>query len=234
MATSTRGTYSGRLQMGAKRYSFKGTFDLNGNATNTVLRLNSTSLTVRLHLSSGQETNHITGTVTDGSWSAALAGARSTFNARTKPAPLAGSYTLILPGNSSNPSVPAGDGFGTIKVSTSGLLRFAGTLSDGSRVSQGAWLSPEGKWPLYASLYSGNGSLVSWQDFTAQTSDDVHGLLSWIKNADARALYYPSGFTTELNAEGSVYHQPSTGSQKILAIGNGKAEFTGGRVGQRI
>ena len=50
----------------------------------------------------------------------------------------------------------------TLTVATSGQVTFAGTLADGTTVSQSAKLSQYGQWPLYASLNSGKGQLRGW------------------------------------------------------------------------
>ncbi len=68
-------------------------------------------------------------------------------------------------------------------------------LADNSRISQTVSLSKNGHWPLYASLYAGKGSVLSWLAFENRTNDDINGLLSWIKLADVTAVYYPHSFT---------------------------------------
>ena len=102
---------------------------------------------------------------------------------RGNPAPFAGNYTLVIPGYDANPSLPAGDGFGTVKVNSSGQVSFVGTLADGTKVSQSATVSGNGYWPLYLPLYSGNGSLMSWLAFASNTNSDLAGRLIWLKQA---------------------------------------------------
>jgi hypothetical protein len=94
---------------------------------------------------------------------------------------------LVIPGKDNDPSVPAGDGFGVVSVGTSGKIKFKGTLADGTKVSQSTSLSKDGLWPMYVSLYSGKGSLVSWQAFANQINSDLNGMLNWIKAADGLA-----------------------------------------------
>ena len=58
----------------------------------------------------------ITGTITDGSWSADLTAYRSSFNRTSNPSPWQGTYTIVFPGQTSDPTLPAGNGYGTIKI----------------------------------------------------------------------------------------------------------------------
>ena len=66
---------------------------------------------------SGDQADQITGHLTDGTWKSTLAGDRAgSF------VPFAGNYTLVIPGYDTNSTLPAGDGFGTLKVNRSGQV----------------------------------------------------------------------------------------------------------------
>ena len=229
-STTTRGTYSGRLQIGASRCSFSGQLNLQGQATNVILRPGANALTVELQVGTGGQSDQIFGRVTDGIWAAKLLGNRAVFNAKTYPAPYTGKYTLLIPGQDNDPSVPEGDSFGTVRVDASGRARFAGVLADGTKVTQSVPLSRNGSWPLYVSLYSGKGSVVSWLAFTNQANDDLNGSLSWIKPASVKSGYYPAGFTHECNAFGSVYIPPANATQHILNLTAASVTFCGGNL----
>ena len=149
---------------------------------------------------------------------------------RGNPAPFAGSYTLVIPGYDANPSLPAGDGFGTVKVNSSGQVSFVGTLADGAKVSQSATVSGSGYWPLYLPLYSGNGSLMSWVAFASNTNSDLAGRLIWLKQAVSTSKYYPAGFTNECEAFGSVYRS----TYPVLNLPNASLTFCGGGLASDI
>jgi hypothetical protein len=166
------------------------------------------------------------GHLTNDTFAATLIGDRAVFNALNEPAPFAGKFTMMVPGEPGDPSVPAGHGFGTVRVNAAGRARFAGILADGTRVSQSAALSKDGMWPLYASLYSGRGQIWSWITFSNQAESDLKGGLSWIKCPNAKALYYPNGFTNEYQSIGSAYLAPL--GRTILNFSEGKLEFIGG------
>ncbi|MBI3853350.1 MAG: tandem-95 repeat protein [Verrucomicrobia bacterium] len=229
LATTTRGTYSGRLQMGANRYAFSGQLNLQGQATNHILRPTANPLTVELQIGTGSQADQVFGRVTDGTWVSPLLGNRDVFSSRTNPAPYAGSYTLRIPGQDNNPSVPTGDGFGTVRVDTKGRAKFVGVLADGTKVSQSVSVSRHGLWPLYVALYSGQGSAVSWLTFTNQPNSDLSGAFSWIKPAGI-APYYPNGFSHECQAVGSLFVAPVGITQHILNLTDASVLFSGGNL----
>lgn len=228
LSATAAGGYSGSLRIGAKRMSFSGKLDAQLQASNRISLSSSTTLTLSLCLGTGDQADRISGTLTDGAWVATVSGDRSVFNSGSNLAPYAGAYTLVLPGNDGDPSLPAGDGFGTVRVSTSGVVTFSGTLADGTRVTHSATASKQGFWPLYVPLYSGGGSLISWLTFANQPDSDINGLLSWIKPAIARTQYYPAGFNEECQALGSLYRKPASSSIGVLSLTNANVEFSGG------
>jgi hypothetical protein len=229
-SVTARGTYSGLLQIGATRYGFSGKLDLQCQATNVILRLRTNALTLELQIGKGDQADRIFGRVTDGVWVSTLSGDRAVFNSRTNPAPYAGNYTIRIPGQDNDPSVPMGDSFGTVRVDASGRVSFAAALADGTRVSQSVPLSKHGFWPLYVSLYSGKGSLMNWPAFTNRTTDDLNGTLSWIKLADVSARYYPGGFTNPSQVVGSFYTPPIGATNHVLNLTNAEVSFSGGNL----
>ncbi len=68
-------------------------------------------------------------------WSGSLLGDRAGYSATTNPAPQAGRYTAILPGNSDSQSGPAGDGYAALMVDKAGNVRLLGSLADASKVT---------------------------------------------------------------------------------------------------
>ncbi len=223
--------YSGSLMLLGKRYSLSGQFNFAGFATNTVQRgsLNALSVELQVDLTGA---DLIRGRVTDGFWSAPLLANRAVFNKNTNPAPQAGTYTLMLPGNSGSTSIPAGDSFGTVTVDAGGGLRFAGTLADGTKVAQSTTISKSGDWPLYVSLYSGMGSGLGWQTFANRPGDDINGPWNWLKLQQPSALYYPGGFAFQTQSVGSKFVPPA--GNTVLNFSSGQLWLTGGNLAQNI
>jgi hypothetical protein len=227
LTLASKGKFSGSLQLAGKRQSFSGTFNL-GTSDVNVARPGSTALSLHLSLDTSADPNLLTGTITDGNWTASLTAHRPVFNSRNNPAPYAGNYTVIIPGISGSEAAPQGYGVGTLKVDAGGKAKFAGSLSDGTPITQSAQISEGGDWPLYDSLYSGKGLI--WAAMivdTSRASDDLHGDLTWIKKAQ-NAKFYPGGFTNEVTANGSLYQNPNGG--QIINMSDGTATFAGGNL----
>jgi hypothetical protein len=224
-----RGTFTAKLRLGAKSHSLKGKLDLGCKATNSIIRKGTNTLIVELDFGVGNS-NQVTGRISDGVWEAQLLGDRAVFNSKTNPAPYAGIYTIVFPGQVDLSDGPEGDGFGTLKAASNGSVTLAGTLADGTKVSRRVPLSINGQWPLYVALYSGSGSALSWLTLTNRTTDDVNGLLSWIKPSLPKAKQYPGGFTNETMAAGSVYVRPASSTNQVLNFTQTDIRFGGGNL----
>jgi hypothetical protein len=220
----TSGAYSGSLMLGTARYAFSGKLNLQNQSTNYISLKTGGRYVLILQAAANDQ---ITGQLSDGIWTATLRGDRSVFS-KTNLAPYAGNYTMLVPGESGDPSAPTGHGYGTINVSTLGIAKFTGSLADGTKVAQSAFLSKSGSWPVYVPLYTGKGAVLSWITFTNRANDDLNGTLSWIKAPGAKSKFYLAGFTNESAAIGSIYLAP-VGSN-ILNLTTGQIEFAGGNL----
>jgi hypothetical protein len=222
LALNTGGNFSAWLQIGATRLSFSGTLDANLTATNVIARSVGSPLTIELRVGQNSEAGQIFGRVTDGVWNSPLSGGRAATTS-----PLAGDYTVVIPGTAGNPALPAGDGYATLHVSTDGLGTMSGILADGARFSQSAYVTEDGDWPLFASAYSGKGAIMSWMTFANLSTSDLNGTLVWIKQAGASATSFPLGFTNSPNAIGSIYVPPAA-TGKALNLSGAVINFSGG------
>jgi hypothetical protein len=134
----------------------------------------------------------------------------------------AGTYTLVIPGDSADTNSPAGHSFGSVKVDASGSVTWSGALADGAKVTQRSALSAEGIWPLYSSLYGGKGCVLGWIQLT---NDNVGGDVIWIKQSGVPGNYYPGGFTNLIDCIGSPYHKPAVGT-RVLDWNDGLGQFS--------
>ena len=134
---------------------------------------------------------------------------------------------MIIPGTSGNAALPAGDGYATLHVAADGLATMNGVLADGGRFSQSAYVTEDGDWPLFASIYSGKGAIASWIAFANLSTSDLNGTLLWIKEAGASTTSFPLGFTNSVNSIGSFYVAPSAGN-KALNLSGAVVNFSGG------
>ncbi len=231
LSMTKKGRYSGRLQLGGARLAFHGVFDSQGRATNSIVRRGMSPLSLEFHLAGSLQADQIQGTLSADAWLAGLSADRAVFSPKFNPAPLQGSYTLLIPGQDQNdPTLPSGHSFGLVRIDAGGQVRLAASLADGTKFSQSAPLSPQGLWGLYAPLYAGQGSLLSWLSFTNRPSDDFNGALSWIKPANSHARCYTNGFSNDCQALGSAYVPPVlTGTQDTTST-NATVSFAGGNL----
>ena len=236
LSLTSRGAFSGYLQFGLTRSPLAGHFDIDGNAQVIIPRRNLNSFTTDLRLISDENTNVITGTVSDGVWTAELNAYRAVFNAKTNPAPVAGRYTLVIPGQSGSTNLPGGDSWGVLTISPGGLIVFSGMLSDNTKVSQSIAISREGNWPLFVPLYRGQGLISGWLEFTSMDSPTgaITGNLNWFKPEVAGAKYYAAGFRIRSEAIGASYLRP-VGGAPIIEVGtDAPITFTGGDLAEDI
>jgi hypothetical protein len=171
--------------------------------------------------------------VSDGTIEASLAGDRAEFDGRQKISPQAGQYTLIIPGSDGTALLPGGDSYATVTVDKAGKVKLAGSLADGTKLTQSAIVSKHGEWPFFVSLYGGKGVIVSWVTFQTTLTNDLSGDLVWIKPPLATAKFYPGGFNLTTSALGFGYHMPATGSS-LFNFTNATFVLFGGDLAQPI
>src|ERR1051326_88286 len=231
-ALADKGTFSSKWRFAGATYSLAGAFSAGGSYSNAIARRGLSPLSVQLRLDlSGAET--ITGTISDGIWTAELAANRAHFS-KALPASPSGSYTLIIPGSDDSSIAPGGNGAASVKVDTSGNVALAGALGDGTKVSQHTFVSKDGQWPLFASLYAKQGLLIGWLTFdTNQPNSDLGGLVSWIKQPQDNAKFYADGFDLDgIEAVGSSYH--FTNGVPLVSWTDGQIILENGNLSQSI
>jgi subtilisin family serine protease len=224
------GAYSAHLRTGGRRLGLAGQFGLEGRATNLVLTPGGTNdLTVEWRLDWGaNSTAQINGRVLSALGVADLLGDRAPVYRGANLSPYRGRYTFIIPGagEAGGTHRPGGDGFGAVTVASNGLLNLSGTLADGTAIKQTVPVSTNGIWPLYVSLYSGKGSVLSRVAFDTNappTASLTSDRVTWIKPAVTNPGPYPGGFALETNLLGSTY----TRAHPVLAMMTGEVVFAG-------
>ncbi len=235
--TTERGTYSAKVRLGGRSYSLSGSFDSTGTASPAWTPAELPPLLLELHLDLVGGTG-LSGTISNEAWTASIAAHKASFNRASNPCAYAGKYTLVIPSAWENDAVPAGDGYGTVRVDAGGRLSFAGALADGTRVTQSTSLSATADWGFYASLYAHQGCVSSWVRLANPSVypgvlnlNPGHGLLTWLKPASARARFYPAGFTNQVYLLLSPYSAPAQGTS-LLEWTNGVVNFSGGNLDQ--
>ena len=228
LSLTDRGTYTASLLGAGRRLSVAGRFDLDGRATNRILRLGTNAITV-IWGADFHGTDRIVGTVSDGSWTAQLEGDRAVFNAKTNPCPKVGRYTFIIPGTPGQTLTPGGNSFGTALIDSNGIVSMTFSLADKTPAVLKVPLSKNAEWPVYVPLYLNKGSLLAWVHFTNGISSDFEGNSYWFKPALPTAKYYPAGFLhpNSQTLSGSRYLPPVGLTNRILTFTNGLVILNG-------
>jgi hypothetical protein len=226
-SVSSAGALSGKLTIGSSASSLKGQFGPAGAVTLTTARPGESSLSTTLQLDFVHQS--VSGAVSDGSFTAPLYGDRDVFSKSSKAAEFAGQYTLIIPGTNDAAVGPYGLSYGTVTVSAEGAITFAGSLADGTAVSQSSVVSQDGYWPFYLPLYNGKGSLYSWNNFTNNVTNGTIILAagaSWINETNSSAsAAYKAGFTNNATV---IYASAYTTNLLKLPDGMGQVVLEGG------
>lgn len=154
------------------------------------------------------DTEQVTGTVSNergshaATWFADLLGDRDIFDSRTNPAPQAGTYTVVIPGGDGN-TQPAGYGFASVRIDRNGNVNMSGLLADGTSIAERTALAKDGRWPLFSSIYGGDGSILGWLNFG--DTNDLTGNVTWIRPEIWWARAYPDGFTNQTDVIASPW-----------------------------
>lgn len=224
------GAFSGKLLIGQESVSLSGQLNAAGSATAKSVRPRKNTLLTSLQMDFSNQ--QVTGTITDGNFTAQLQGDRAVFSKVNKASSFAGQYTFILPGSPDQATAPRGPSYGTVTVDSTGKITMAGSLADGTPVSQSSTVSKDGFWPLYASLNSGSGSLYGWACLTNHSLLAAPNL-SWISvtNSTKTALYR-RGFSNPLvEIVGSTF---ASTNRPVLDVNNGTLSLTDGNLPQPL
>ena len=254
LTLSPKGTFTAQARVGTRTVRMSGAFDGTGSAS-ALTRLpaplsgpggasNFLLATLNLDLTNG--TDRLQGTISqwsvDGSGAVLASNAvasfyadRATFSTSGHPTPLAGRYTLLLPGTTNGLDSPGGDGCGAVTVRADGQVRVTGYLADGTTLSAGAGLAKDGRWPFYVPIQKGAGALIGWIQFTnavPQAAVELGGCLTWIQPAavNPRGKVHPDGFATVTCVRGSGYTAATNTAGRILEWTAGMLRCEGGNL----
>jgi len=134
---------------------------------------------------------------------------------------------MVFTNGSDGSESPGGDCWGTVNISTGGLVTWSGWLADNTYVvPAAAGISKYGQWPVYIPLYGKLGSLAGW---VALTNGTLTGTANWFRTGVYGKLY-PGGFTNALAVIGSPFAAGNAGSP-VLEPTNVVLTLSGGGLG---
>jgi hypothetical protein len=195
---TAHGNFAGRVIVSGKKYPLRGRFDESGSAQVILTRTGQTALVIGLSLDLSGGTDQMSGSVSDGTWSAMLDGERIT----RRTAVTVGKYSVVISAADNASALPGGNGSGTANVSVSGQIRFSAILGDGTHVSEIGKLTVHNHLPFYAPLYAGRGAIFGRIVFDPG-SNTFDGTLTWSRPPIPGDIMYPDGFTTNAVVLGS-------------------------------
>jgi hypothetical protein len=160
---STKGMFSGYLQIGATRHSLSGQLDANLDYTNNINIPGEGSLTIGFSVS---DASSINGTITGGDWSASLF--CNQLVSEKAEFPGFGRYAISFADDYGNP-----DGSALMNFTEGGSTALTGSLVDGGKFSASSTFSPladAAEWPFFAPLDGGKGCFLGWMDEDGYTA----------------------------------------------------------------
>jgi uncharacterized repeat protein (TIGR02543 family) len=239
LTVTKTGLVTGKVVIGGKAFPIKGEFNGIGRLDTFVTVAKQPKLVLGLNLDMNPNgTQSITGTITGAAGVSNIQAFRAPFDTKKNPLPaeFARSYTFYLPavapstasvadtdlsppiGDDTAPR-PQGNGVGVLSISSGGVVKWTGTLGDGSPATQTTLLDGQKRWPLYVSLYK-NGGYVAGQVIhnPAAPNDDLSAILDWIKRPNPVETYFPGGFRIEGHTlTGVNYTAPAKGARVLPA-----------------
>ena len=181
----------------------------------------------------------VSGTIVGPAGTAHPSGSRSSWNLYD-PVPVPGVFNCYLtPGGTQLASAlfPHGNSIASLTISSLGAVTCSGRMADGTAYTASSTLSDGGDVPLFASLYSGNGSVLG---SLTVNNHSVSNSLNWLKLAAAAGRAYAAGFAAhDLTCTGYRYVKPNAVLGQIfigLAAGanNARLNFTDSSLSKSI
>ncbi len=199
------GQLTAGIHLNGKIYAATGRLAADGTATLTIRRPGENPLTVTLSLDV-TGTSGLSGTVSDGTFTESFAAAPS-YQVSAGRFAGAGRYTVSLPANPGNtdPDVPMGDGYATLRVSGAGRATLTGSLADGRSFEGAATLNVQNVVSFYIPLYARLGSVSGQVTLRATEVSDLDGAFRWAKPERPADQIAPHAYDTTVPVVGSHY-----------------------------
>ncbi|MCB1229279.1 MAG: hypothetical protein KDN19_03380 [Verrucomicrobiae bacterium] len=218
------GAFSGQIWIGRDRYVFRGAFDDATGTAQVPVPLGGSAVAL-LDLTLEQIDGADPGTGFQLSGTIRVDGVDYQVAAEQRPGTTTknGAYTLIIrsPDGADPDLEPAGDGYGVLTVTPTGICRGSVVLADGFRTALSGHLSTADEWSLYRPLYAGRRGFLSGKMTFRHQDDlgDLDGEVRWVRQNDAPpATVYPAGFDTTRGVIGSLYQRPGPGERAIEGL----------------
>jgi len=141
---------------------------------------------------------------------------------------VAGAYTVVLPAPpGGNASLPGGNGYGTLTVSKTGAVNFAGKIGDGIPVTLAGSLDGNRIWHF---LYVKPASRITYGELLLGSvafppaASGTAGVLNWYRTASVNNPY-PAGFATSVPFVTGTYAPPALSATSAQVTFSGADAF---------
>lgn len=190
------GSFSGTLLVGGASHAIGGKLDYSGANTNITVRAGEAegTLKVAIALSSSNGVAQLTGSVAGSDWTATLDGGLASNSVAPAQFTL-----LLLPDTNSQPPTnsPGGDSYALI-TNKGANVNITGALADGATLNDATVVLPDGRVPVFDSLYSGKGLVIGW--INLDLTNSAANTVTWVHPVTSSGLY-EHGFTNYLAAD---------------------------------
>jgi uncharacterized delta-60 repeat protein len=234
--TGSRNRFTAVFRQVGSTTRFRGEFDALGSWSGTVTRADGSDLDITLTVSRdplGQGGHRLGGTVTLGASVGNVLAYPVFFNARLRPySQLAGYYThRIFQTDVTDPNLPHGHGFYSLRQGSSGPARIAGRMSDDSPFTASVNLSPRGGMAFHAPLRGGRGFLNGLALIGVDRNRTTNSAnLRWLRSAGGSGAY-AAGFYLSVSSFGSIFPLPNGPILDLpLAVNNAKLVVSNGNL----
>jgi hypothetical protein len=197
------GSFSGRLLLGGSAaIPFKGTFSAAGTSSISIPRTKGGN--VLLSLTYADNGNRIRTNVSSQGKAAEIQAWRVIFGGSVEISSKSFAFTAKIRGNyDAVGDVPKADGFLSINVSTTGLVKILGSLPDDTTITSSGQIAGYDAYPLYVSLYKNAGSLCG--DLIINEMISNESIINWLKKPSSLSNSFKSGFAQRTSVETSPY-----------------------------
>lgn len=214
LTVAADGTFSGSMDFDFKTTVLSGKFAPNGAYSKTFSPNRAGAFTLSLMLDVSNGTQTVTGTVSNADLISSVLANRLVWNTRTNPAH-AGSYNVLISADPSATGSPQGSGYARVTINTAGTVVATGHLADGEAFSETTYLSESNSWPFF--VWGAGTDMASGfvTVETESTNSDMDGIVTWFRQANARAVNFSAGFASTNQLLGSVETPASAGSAPL-------------------
>lgn len=256
LTTTSTGSLTGKIILGAKSYTFPPTAVLNATlgsllpTASFMIARTAPLLALQVSFTIDSADNRlISGDIFDGTNHAFFDAWRNVWITPGLSAPdqaelnrYLGLHTFALHVPAAQPTLPQGSGIGSFTVAAkTGALTAAGKLADGTGFTSATFAGPEGEVLLFQSLYSNQGSILGKLEILAGTAvftppygdNTLIGTVSWLRPAIVGRLYSGGFGPYNLTAVGGRYVPPAPATSIVMSIlddlinNNSRLTFTG-------